>query len=76
MVIEIWGGKPQIFSVSIISPTGEELSRVPPRLNKSENYTFLFEQTLLQLEYKLVKSNSGEELKMVHFLWKAARAIQ
>lgn len=66
--MEIWGENPQIFSISVISPTGEILNRIPPRLNRSENYTFLFEQTVLQVEYKLVEPFSGSELILLRFI--------
>ena len=68
LMIEIWGQNPQVFSVSVISPTGEVLERVPPRLNTSENYTFLFEHTTIQLEYKLVESASGEQLILIRLI--------
>ena len=68
LMLEIWGQNPQIFSISVTSPTGEVLNRIPPRLNTSENYTFLFEQTILQLEYKLVESASGEQLILIRFI--------
>lgn len=66
--MEIWGDNPQVFSISVTSPTGEVLNRIPPRLNASENYTFLFEQTVLQVEYKLVEPYSGSELILLRFI--------
>lgn len=66
--MEIWGENPQIFSISVISPTGEVLNRIPPRLNASRDYTFLFEQTVLQVEYKLVEPFSGSELILLRFI--------
>lgn len=68
LVMELWGHNPQIFSISITSPTGENIERVTPRLNTSVNYTFLFEETVLQIEYKLVESSSGEELILFRFI--------
>lgn len=68
LCMEIWGQNPQIFSISVTSPTGETISKIPPRLNTSENYTFLFEQTVLQVEYKLVEPASGCELILLRFI--------
>ncbi|MBQ1194223.1 MAG: S8 family peptidase [Lachnospiraceae bacterium] len=68
LYMEIWGQNPQIYSVSVTSPTGETLNRVPARMNASENYTFLFEQTVLQIEYKLVEPSAGEELILLRFI--------
>lgn len=68
LYMEIWGQNPQIFSIAVTSPSGETITRIPPRLNTSENYTFLFEQTVLQVEYKLVESASGCELILLRFV--------
>lgn len=65
VVINIWGDNPQIFSVGILSPTGESIPRVAARIGKSEIYRLIFDNTTVTIEYDLVESNSGNELIII-----------
>ncbi len=65
LVIHIWGMNPQILSVELISPTGEIVPRISPRIRRSETYRLLFEETVVTIEYDLSESNSGDELILI-----------
>lgn len=65
LVINIWGGKPGLISVGIVSPTGEVIERVPPRIGKSEIYNLVFDGATVSIEYDLVEGDSGDELIVV-----------
>lgn len=65
IVINIWGDNPQIFSVGVLSPTGESISRVPARIGKSEIYKLIFDNTIVTIEYDLVEGDSGDELIII-----------
>ena len=65
--LEMWGEAPDIFSIGIMSPSGELLDRVPARLGQTESYDFLFDNTTVSLDYSLVENYSGRELILIRF---------
>lgn len=65
LTVNIWGDNPQIFSVGIVSPTGESIPRVPARIGKSEIYQLIFDNTTVTIEYELVEGDSGDELILI-----------
>ena len=65
LVINIWGGKPGIISVGVVSPTGEVIERVEPRIGKSEIYDLIFDGTTVTIEYDLVEGDTGDELIII-----------
>lgn len=60
--LEIWGQRPNTFSVSITSPSGETIPRIPSRLGQSDILTFIFDNTIIYIDYRLVETNLGEQL--------------
>lgn len=65
--LEIWARSPDIVSVSIISPSGETVPRIPARIGQSNVLNFLFENTVIYVDYKIVEQRTGEELIMLRF---------
>lgn len=65
LFINIWGSKPGIISVGLVSPTGEVIERVVPRIGKSEIYNLIFDGTTVTIEYDLVEADSSDELIIV-----------
>lgn len=65
LVVNVWGGKPGLISVGIVSPTGEVIERVEPRIGKSEIYNLIFDGTTVMIEYDLVESDTGDEFVMI-----------
>lgn len=65
LVINIWGGKPGLISVGVVSPTGEVIERVEPRIGKSEIYDLIFDGTTVTIEYDLVEGDTGDELIII-----------
>lgn len=66
--LELWGQPPEIFSIALISPSGESVPRIPARLGQSDSYSFLFDNTVLVVEYALVENLSGSELILIRFI--------
>lgn len=60
--IEIWTELPNVMSVDIISPSGENTGVIPAKINATEKYTFVFEKTALRVNYYLPEENTGDEL--------------
>lgn len=65
LMINIWGGKHGIISVGLVSPTGEVIERVEPRIGKSEIYNLIFDGTTVTIEYDLVEGDTGDELIII-----------
>ena len=63
--VELWGKTPEIFSVAIISPSGETIPRIPARIGQSETYSFLFDRTTVTVEYSVIETQSGDELILI-----------
>ena len=67
LVINIWGGLPGIISIGILSPTGEVIEPVEPRIGKSEIYNLILAGTTVRIDYDLVESDAGVQLIVVKF---------
>ncbi len=64
LTMELWGTSPDELSVSLISPTGEEVPRVSPR-NGNQRFSFLFERTVVYIDFELLGARSGDELVVI-----------
>lgn len=60
--MELWTENPNIFSVTVISPSGGTTSRLPIRRNETQEYRFVFEGTRIAIDYKLFLERSNSEL--------------
>lgn len=65
--MELWGGTPNTFSIDILTPSGEYVPRIPARLNESRTLQFIFEQTIIKLDYILVEAQTGNQLILLRF---------
>ena len=66
--MELWGNAPNTFSIDILSPTGEYIPRIPARINESREIRFIFEETVINIDYFLIESQTGDQLILVRFL--------
>ncbi|GKU26032.1 hypothetical protein CFB3_02240 [Clostridium folliculivorans] len=58
---EIWVGKPDKFSLSIVSPSGEIIQRIPPKLKQASEINFVYERTKMNIEYSIPENTTGDE---------------
>jgi subtilisin family serine protease len=65
--MELWGDAPGLFSVDIQSPSGEYIPRIIPRLDENREISFVFERTIIYLDYQIIESQSGDELILFRF---------
>lgn len=66
--MEMWTDIPNIFTVSIVSPGGERIPFVPLRQSgSSEVYSFVFERTVIYLDYRLLVERTNSELIFIRF---------
>lgn len=67
-VAELWGKAPDVFSVSFISPNGELVPEIPVRTGVSDKLDFVFSDTQIYIDYRLIEKQSGDELIYMRFL--------
>ena len=65
--MEIWGASPGIFSVDMLSPGGEYIPRIPAGLSVSRVISFIFEETVVYINYHTVESDTGDQLILLRF---------
>lgn len=65
--MELWGQRPNIFSVDITSPSGEYIPRLLITRDEFREITFIFETTVIYIDYQLVESQSGDQLILFRF---------
>lgn len=66
-IAEIWGKSPNVFSLAIRSPGGEEIPNTGVRIDRGIEYEFIYERTNITVSYALVEGSSGDELITVRF---------
>ena len=65
--IELWANAPELYAVSVMSPTGEILPRVPYRSGGRQEFLFIFEQTRVSIDYRLTGRRQGNQLIYLRF---------
>jgi subtilisin family serine protease len=65
--MELWGSTPNLFSVEIITPSGEYVPRIGIRTNETKEITFIFEPTTIYVDYQLIENQSGDQLILLRF---------
>ena len=64
VMMELWSNTPDVFSVSLISPSGEEVPRVTSG-QKNWMFDFLFENTVIYVNFQTLNLFSGDQLIVV-----------
>jgi subtilisin family serine protease len=65
--LEIWGQVPGTYSIDLTSPTGEYIPRIPARLGENREIRFLFENTVVLVDYIIVEAQTGDQLILLRF---------
>lgn len=65
--MELWTDIPNILSISIISPSGENTSRIPFQAGSSAEIDFLFERTKVSVDYRILVEKTTSELVFFRF---------
>lgn len=65
--MQLWGASPSTYSIDILSPSGEYIPRILEGLDVSQDISFIFEQTVIHVEYQMVESITGEQLIFLRF---------
>lgn len=65
--MELWGQAPSLFSIDIQSPFGEYIPRIAVSASENREITFIFEPTIINVDYVLVEGVSGDQLILLRF---------
>lgn len=65
--MNLWGNAPGMFAAEVISPSGEQIPRIFPRVLEQQRFDFVFENTILDVQYELSEVVSGDERLMMAF---------
>lgn len=65
--MEIWGESPGIYSIDLLSPGGEYIPRITVGLSLSREISFIFEETIIYIDYRMVETLTGDQLILLRF---------
>ncbi|MGB8450823.1 MAG: S8 family peptidase [Anaerocolumna sp.] len=65
--MQLWGRQPNLYSVDIISPSGEYVPRLATRTSEFQEIRFIFEKTTIYVDYQLMESQSSDPFIMFRF---------
>lgn len=65
--MELWGIAPDVYSIDILSPSGEYIPRIAVGRNEHRVITFIFEETVIYVDFQMVEGQSGEQLILMRF---------
>lgn len=63
----LWGDAPGLFSLDILSPSGEYIPRIPVGIRVRRVLSFIFEATVIYVDYQAVESQTGDQLIFLRF---------
>lgn len=63
--MELWGKSPDIYSIAVISPSGEMLQRIPYRIDTGLDYRFVFEGSNISISYHIMGEYLGDPLILI-----------
>ena len=66
--MELWAESLNQYSVSVVSPTGELIRRIPDRRNHVQQMNFLFEDTRICVNYFMSEGRSGNQLILMRVM--------
>lgn len=66
-VVELWGRSSELFAVSVTSPTGEVMPRVPVWNGQQQKQRFVLENTRVTVDYQLGGVRNREQLVYMDF---------
>ena len=65
--MELWGEPPGLYSIDILSPSGEYIPRISPSLRVNRTISFIFEESIIFVDYHTIESQTGDQLIIMRF---------
>lgn len=65
--MEIWQGVPHRLTIDIISPTGEYVPTIYPKISDCREVSFIFESSILWVNNHIIEGETGDQLILIRF---------
>ena len=65
--VELWASLPEIYTVGLVSPTGESIERIPLRPGEIETLRFPIDQTTVTVGYETITDGQNSYLALLRF---------
>lgn len=65
--MELWGTAPNIYTIDILSPLGEYIPRIVESLQENREISFVFENTVIDIDYIMVEAETGNQVILFRF---------
>ncbi len=65
--MELWGDPPMIYTMGILSPSGEYIPIRASRLTETQMITFIFDTTTIYINYVLIEAITGKQVIILRF---------
>lgn len=65
--MEMWSQEPELYTIGVVSPSGEVVDRIPLRLGAETVIPFRLDTTSLTINYQNFESSSGSQLIFMRF---------
>ncbi len=66
-VVYIWGYSPDKFSISLLSPSGEVIEKVPVKNTSQDKFRLIFHNCTIWVNYYISVDRNGDELCVIRF---------
>lgn len=66
-ILELWAREAALYSIGFLSPTGEEIARIPLTITGEQRVSFLLEETVIDVSYSRSEASVGSELILLRF---------
>lgn len=66
--MEIWGQIPGVYTISLTSPGGESIPEIPYRMGQSLEFSFVYSESRVVIDYVPVDLGNGQELITLRFI--------
>lgn len=65
--MEVWGAAPNIYTIDILSPSGEYIPKLAESLQENREIAFFFENTIINIDYIMVEAETGNQVILLRF---------
>lgn len=65
--MELWAREPDLYTIGVVSPSGEVINRLPLNINSETVIPFRLDPTVLTVSYQNYESGSGNQLIFMRF---------
>ena len=65
--MQLWGTSPGIYSIDILSPSGEYIPRIAASLSVNRVIAFIFDNTTINVIYQTAEGRTGDQLIFLRF---------